>query len=217
MSEKFKVAALDEMEFPASTPGGSWSAIRHHLGVTSFGINAWSAPKGSQVISEHVEDGPRSPRHEELYLVLSGRATFTVDGETIDAPTGTVVFVADPGVKRGAVAAEDDTTVLAVGGRPGEAFTPSNWERSAPALSYFATKEYDKAHQHLTKVQEENPGDPTVLYNLACAESLLGRPDEAIEHLRESIAGDDSFRDLATTDTDFDAIRSDSRFVELLG
>ena len=56
--------------------------------------------------------------HEELYFVLSGRATFTVDGERVDAPAGSLVFVKDPAMRRGAVADEAGTKILAIGGRP---------------------------------------------------------------------------------------------------
>lgn len=107
--------------------------------------------------------------------------------------------------------------MLTVGGRPGEAFTPSAWERSAPALAFFATQEYMKAREALLEAHEEFPDDATVLFNLACAESLLGQADEAIDHLRQSIAIDESFRKFAQTDSDFDPIRDDSRFKELVG
>jgi tetratricopeptide (TPR) repeat protein len=217
VSDKFRVANLSETELPTSNPAIKWAPIRRHFDVHSFGINAWTASEpGTQVISEHDEVGPRALRHEELYFVVTGRATFTVDGETFDAPAGTVVFVRDPAVRRGAVAEEKDTTVLAVGARPGEAFTPSQWERSAPALAYFATQDYEKAHEVLSEVIHEDPNDATVLFNLACAESLLGRTDDALGHLEQSIANDESFRELARTDTDFDPIRDDSRFQKLV-
>jgi tetratricopeptide (TPR) repeat protein len=218
VSEKFQVARLSEIEIPSSNPSIGWAPIRRHLDVGSFGINAWTATEaGKDVIGEHDEVGPRAHRHEELYFVVKGRATFIVDGETIDAPAGTVVFVRDPAAKRRAVADEAGTTVLTVGGRPGEAFTPSAWERSAPALAFFATQEYEKAREALLEAHEEFPDDATVLFNLACAESLLGQADEAVDHLRQSIANDESFRELAQTDSDFDPIRDDSRFKELVG
>ena len=218
MSEKFQVTTLSEIEIPSSDPVIGWAPIRKHLDVGSFGINAWTATEAGQaVISEHDEVGPRAHRHEELYFVVKGRATFTVDGEKIDAPAGTVVFVRDPAAKRKAVADEDGTTVLAVGGRPGEAFTPSAWERSAPALAFFATEEYAKAREALVEAHEEFPDDPTVLYNLACAESQLAQADDAIDHLGQSIAIDESFREFAQTDSDFDLIRDDPRFKELVG
>jgi tetratricopeptide (TPR) repeat protein len=218
VSEKFQVATLSEIEIPSSDPAIRWAPIRRDLDVGSFGINAWTAAEaGTNVISEHDEVGPRAQRHEELYFVVKGRATFTVDGETIDAPAGTVVLVRDPAAKRGAVAEEDGTTVLTVGGRPGEAFTPSSWERSGPALAFFATQEYEKAQEALRKAHEEFPDDPTVLFNLACAESLLGRADDAVDHLGQSIAIDERFREFAQTDSDFDLICDDPRFKELVG
>ena len=217
MSEKFRAASLSELELPAISSAPRWATVRHGLGINAFGVNAWIGDAGQEVITEHDEVGPRSARHEELYVVLSGHATFTVDGEDVDAPAGTFVFVGDPSAKRKAVAVEPETAVLAVGAPAGEAFTPSEWERSAPALGYFATKEYDKAYELLAKAHEEFPEDPGVLFNLACSESLLGRADDAIGHLEQSIAADKAFRELAQKDTDFDPIRDDPRFERLVG
>jgi mannose-6-phosphate isomerase-like protein (cupin superfamily) len=216
MSEKFQVVSLSEMEIPYSNEGVKWAPVRRSLGVGSFGINAYTGDAAMEVISEHDEVGPDARRHEELYLVVKGRATFTVDGEEIDAPAGSFVFVRDPAAKRKAVAEEEQTTILAVGGGPGEVYTPPRWERSAPALGYFATKEYDKAHNVLMQAHEEFPDDATVLYNLACAESMLGRTNDALGHLEQSIANGERFRELAQTDTDFDPIREEPRFQELV-
>jgi mannose-6-phosphate isomerase-like protein (cupin superfamily) len=206
------------MELPALPEHLRWATVRHHLGISAFGVNAWTADEaGKEIIEEHDELGRRAGKHEELYVVVKGAATFTVDGETVEAQAGTFVFVRDPAAKRKAVATEGETTVLVIGGRPGKAFEPSQWERSAPALGFFATKEYDKAVEFLSKAREEAPDDAGVLFNLACAESLLGRTDEAVGHLRDSIANDESFRELAQTDSDFDAIREDARFKALVG
>ena len=216
MSEKYQVESISDLEIPSSVTS-RWAPIRRHLDVGSFGINAWSADSGDEVITEHDEVGPRARRHEELYLVVKGRATFTVDGDTVEAPAGTLVFVRDPAAKRKAVAEESETTILVVGGAPGEVYTPPHWERSAPALGYFATEQYDKAYEALMQAHGEFPDDAAVLFNLACAESLLGRTDDAIGHLEQSIANEERFRELARTDTDFDAVRDDPRFKELLG
>jgi tetratricopeptide (TPR) repeat protein len=217
VSEKFEVASLSEMEIP-TIDALRWATVRSHLGVEAFGVNAWTANEaGQEVINEHDEVSGNDARgHQELYVVLKGRATFTVDGEELDALPGTFVFVRDPAAKRKAVSAEPDTTVLAVGAKPGEAFTSPRWERSAPALGFFATKEYDRAYDILAKAHQEHPDDALVLFNLACAESLLGRRDEAIAHLEQSFA-EDRFRELAKTDTDFDPIRDDPRFKQLVG
>jgi hypothetical protein len=114
---------------PAVPP---WIPLRHRLGVGAFGTNAFRAAKaGELVVEEHDEtrDGPNdAPAQQEMYVVVLGRATFTLDGEPLDAPAGTVVFLPDPAVRRQATAEEDETVVLAVGGAPGVAFTPSEWE-----------------------------------------------------------------------------------------
>ena len=106
--------------------------------------------------------------------------------------------------------------MLAVGARAGEAFTPSQWERSAPAFGYFATEEYDKAFALLSEAHAEYPDDAGVLFNLACAESRLRRNDDAIGHLEQSIAIDAEFRELAQKDSDFDPIRDDTRFKQVV-
>jgi hypothetical protein len=112
---------------------GDWKPLRHRLGIQAFGVNAWSADApGCQVIERHDEAPDGTTRgHEELYVVLTGHATFTVDGATFAAPAGTVVAVRDPALEREAVSTEPGTTILTVGATPGEAFSPSAWETRA--------------------------------------------------------------------------------------
>src|SRR5918996_377569 len=115
---------------PADPGEAPWRAVRLELGIGSFGVNAYVAEAAGDVLtSEHDEVEASGTRHEELFFVGSGRATFTVAGETFDAPAGTLVYVRDPAVVRGAKAVEPGTTLLAVGGEPGRAFEPSPWER----------------------------------------------------------------------------------------
>jgi len=59
---------------------------------------------------------------------MSGHAIFTVDGDELDAPTGTLVFVR-PALIRSARATADGTAILAIGGRAGAAYEGSRWER----------------------------------------------------------------------------------------
>ncbi len=164
------------------------------------------------MISEHDELGSGAGGHEELYIVVSGHARFTVDGKEIDAPAGTLVFVRDPALKRKAVAEEKGTTALVVGGPRGEPFSVSSWERNSEFLRYFETKEYDRAIEVLEERNREEPDSANVLYNLACAEALTGRHENALAHLNRSISIDASFRAFAQTDSDLDAIRADPRF-----
>ena len=90
---------LDEID-PIRVVGGTllWRPVRLTLDIGAFGINAYTAPNaGDDVIEQHTE---KLYRHEEVYVVLSGRATFTLGDETLDAPAGTVVFIRDPTVRR---------------------------------------------------------------------------------------------------------------------
>ena len=216
MSEGYRIASLAELETTDPFGDRRWSQIRSFFEIESFGVNSWVADaNGTEVINEHDEDSG----HEELYVVLTGRATFTVDGETIDGPPGTVVFVRDPTAKRKAVVEEPNTRILAVGAKRGEAFVPMQWERLAPFFEHYGNKEYDKAIEALQELLAENPDDGAALYNLACVESMLGRKADAIGHLRRSLEGDERerFRELAKTDTDFDPIRDEPEFQQLVG
>jgi uncharacterized cupin superfamily protein len=96
-----------------------WAPIRHHFGISAFGVNAWRGAPGDEVIKRHNES---DHGHEELYLVLSGRAIFTVGDEEIDAPAGMCVCITDPSAERIAVAQEPDTVVLSIGNKPGAAY-----------------------------------------------------------------------------------------------
>ena len=138
--------------------------------------------------------------------------TFTVDGEPVDAPAGSLLFVKDPATRRGAVAEEAATEILVIGGRPGAAFSVSSWERSAEALRYWTTGDWDGAIEILNGQLAEDPTNANVLYNLACAESRSGRNGAAIDHLTRAVELVPRFAELAQTDSDFDAIRGDGRF-----
>jgi hypothetical protein len=116
-------------DMPADLQG--WLPLRHRLGIGAFGVGAWVGREaGDEIIEEHDENNENpADNHEELYLVVDGHATFTVDGQELDAPRGTLVFVKDPSILRHAVAREPGTTLLAIGATPGVAFTPSPWEQ----------------------------------------------------------------------------------------
>jgi tetratricopeptide (TPR) repeat protein len=193
--------------------GVVWHPIRRRLGVRAFGINAYTAEgAGSQIIEEHDELGSGAGGHEELYLVLRGRATFTVDGETQDAPAGTIVFLSDPALTRGAIAADEDTLVLAVGGEPDRAFEVSPWECYFAAIPLLEAERWGEAVATIEEGLRANPGNPSILYNLACAESRAGHAADAIAHLKAAIDTDPKYAERARSDRDFDAIRADPGF-----
>jgi tetratricopeptide (TPR) repeat protein len=210
VSERFSVVALDDL-VPHETEGQArWHAIRRRLDVQAFGMNAWTATEdGQQVIGEHDEaDGEQ---HEEVYVVVSGHASFTLDGEAFDAPAGTIVHVPDPAVRRGATGTRG-TTILAVGAKPGTVFRPAPWERTAEALRFWPTEEWDNAIGLLEEHLAETPDSGITYYNLACALARAGRSEEALDRLREATAREERFLELAQTDDDLASIRDDPAF-----
>lgn len=213
---RYEVAHFDDFSMGWHRNQTRWAPVRSQFDIEAFGINAYRAEKADEdVISEHDEAGERGAQHQELYLVADGHATFILDGAEIDAPQGTFVFVRDPAVRRKAVAREPGTLVVAIGGKAGEVFKPSQWERSAPGFRYWPTQEWDKAIEELLKAHEKYPDDGTVLYNLACAEARKGDSEAAVEHLRRAVELDPDMRKLAEDDEDFDSIRERSEFKEI--
>jgi tetratricopeptide (TPR) repeat protein len=208
----YAVAHLDEID-EMDDGRCPWRPVRHHFGITAFGVNAWTGrDAGDRIINEHDE----SDENEELYVVLQGRAVFELAGERVDAPAGTLVF-ARPGVKRTAFAEEPETTIIALGGTPGEAYEPHGWELWAPVSPLYEAGKYAEAADRLREVVEANPEYPDLFYNLACCESLAGRTTDAIDHLRRAIDMSERSRKLAKDDSDFDPIRDEPAFEELIG
>jgi len=190
--------------------------IRRDLDINSFGVNAfYQAQSGATVVGEHEETGPGASGHEELYVVVEGAATFTVDGDEIEAPRGKAIFVR-PGTKRSALATEDGTIVLVVGGTPGEAWSKSPGESMAGFFGKYREKEYEEALAILRNALEEQPGNALILYNIACMEACLGHPDAVWEPLREALAAWPRFKEQAADDEDFAELRDDPRFQELV-
>jgi len=212
---EFKVARVEEIE-KLDDGRVPWRPVRHHFGISAFGVNAWTGESaGDRIINEHDESAAEDG-HEELYLVTSGRARFELDGETVDAPAGTMVF-AQPGVKRTAFAEEAGTTVVVVGSAPGRAYEVVGWEIWAPVRHIYDAGDYAAAADAAKELIEENPDYPLPFYNLACCESLAGRKEDAIEHLRHAVSQSDRLREFAQGDTDLDPIRDEPAFKELVG
>jgi tetratricopeptide (TPR) repeat protein len=213
-----KTVRIDEIE-PIRIVGGKlqWRPVRRTLGVQAFGINAYTGDAGDEVVETHDETGSGAGHHEELYVVVSGHATFTVDEQMVDAPAGTLVFLDDPKEKRGAVAVEDATTVLAIGGARGLAFEVSPWEYFFAATPAWERGDWDEAERLHREGLAHHPDNPSLLYNLACIKALRGESDEALELLRRSLEAEPKYRKYAETDEDLEPLRSDPRFSEVLG
>jgi hypothetical protein len=214
----FAAAHLSEIALIRSGGGFGILPVRLRFGISSFGVNAYTAAaSGARVIEEHDELGSGAGRHEELYFVASGHAVFSLDGQEIDAPAGTFVFVSDPEVQRGALAREGGTTVLVIGGVAGRPFRASPWEAWLEAMLHLEAGEPGKGVEAFERALTAYPGNPNVLYNLACFESLAGRGEQALSHLAEAVAADPRTREWAQADSDFDPIRADPRFPAAAG
>lgn len=211
----YEVTGLDELDrIPVGDKGLEWRPIRRRFGLEAFGINAYSSSRpGGEVVEEHTEE---QLGHQEVYVVVRGHATFHLDGEDVDAPAGTLVVLRDPTVKRAATAVEADTLVLAVGGKPGEAFRPSAWESYFSAAPLAKEGRFDEAIALMQRDAEEHPDHPALLYNLACYEALADRRDDALAHLARAVELNPRFREFAEQDADFAVLRDDPRFSEAL-
>ena len=210
----YAVARLEEIE--EVTDGREpFRPVRHHFGITSFGVTAWTArDPGDRIINEHDESEADS--NEELYLVMRGRATFELDGDRVAASAGTFVF-APPGVKRTAFAEEPGKTVIALGGTPGKAYEPDGWELWAPLNPLYEAGEYAEVADRGRAVIEAHPEYPVPMYNLACCEALAGHADQAIEDLRVAIDRYPDHRRYARDDPDFESLRGRPEFRQLVG
>lgn len=213
MSDGWQSIHLDELDSIPVIESLVWHPVRRRLGIAAFGINAYTSQKvGGHVVEDHDELGGGAGGHEELYVVVRGRATFTVGGESRDAPAGTLVFVSDPALRRSAVAEEEGTLVLAVGGERGRAYEVSPWESYFAAIPSLKAERWDEAITLIEQGLRDRPGHPALLYNLACAESRGGRPVEALTHLQEAVRGEAKYLAAARTDPDFDPIRREPGF-----
>lgn len=203
-----KVLKLDEVEGVPVFGTLVWKPVRRTLGVTAFGINAYTAANaGDEVVEDHDET---TLGHEEIYAVVSGHATFTVDGEEVDAPAGTLVFLDDPRQRRAARAVEAGTTVLAIGGRP-SAHEISAWEYIFPSLPARNAGDWDTARAILEDAILEKD-HPAIHYHLGCVEARAGNKERAIEEVLYAVENRPTLLAPAQTDEDLASIRHDPRF-----
>jgi tetratricopeptide (TPR) repeat protein len=220
VENNYAFAKVDELEAAPriAAPGTADDGrkrfdVRRTLDITGFGVSAFSAPSGVVVINEHDETLLGEAGQQELYIVVNGAATFEIDGESMEAPTGALVHV-QPAAKRKATATEDGTMILVVGGTPGKAYEPAPQE-AADAFAAYNAGDYEEAIAKQLVVVEKQPENPIAHFNAGCFAARAGRADEAIEHLRRSVEINDRTKELMATDEDLDSIREDPRFAEL--
>jgi hypothetical protein len=203
-----KVLKLDEVEGVPVFGTLVWKPVRKTLGVTAFGINAYTAANaGDEVVEDHTEE---PSGHEELYAVVAGHATFTVDGEDVDAPAGTLVFLDDPMQQRRATAREAGTTVLAIGGKPG-AHEVSAWEYIFPSLPARNAEDWEAARTILEDALAQ-ADLPAIHYHLACVEARAGNRDRALDELNIAVERRPRLLGPMRDEEDFASVRDDPRF-----
>ena len=208
----YRVATIDELQDIAYRQDTHMRPVRHHLGISAYGTNGRTAAnEGDRLMPEHEED----EGNEELYVVLRGRARFEIDGESVDASQGTLVFVRPEG-NRTAFAEEAGTTVLAIGSKVGRPYEAGGWEVWAEFHPAYEAGEYDAVIERARGTLEASEY-AAPLYNLACCEAQAGRGEDAIGHLRVAFERRPSLRDLAKEDTDLDPLRDEPAFRELVG
>src|ERR1043166_136237 len=172
VENRFVFAQLDELEpAPRIAPGATDDGrqrfdVRRRLGITAFGVSAFSAPSGVDVIREHDETLLGEAGQEETFLVMGGAATFEIDGEVFEAPTGAMVQV-QPTARRKATATEEDTTILVVGGTAGAAYEPPP-EEAAEAFAAYGAGDYELAMEKQLVVLEKQPDNAVAQFNAGC-------------------------------------------------
>jgi Tetratricopeptide repeat len=174
-------------EIPVEDGTLRWKPVRRTLGIRAFGTNAYVADAGELVVEEHDEvSSSGSGGHEELYLVARGHARFTIDGEEVDAPAGTLVFLPEPEAIRVATALQDGTIVMAFGGQAGLPYAVSPWEHYFAAHGPASRGDHAGAAETVRAALPEHDGNPRVHFELAHHLANAGDRDEALAHLRRA-------------------------------
>ena len=120
----WKAAKIQDIPPLRDTFMKGWHSVRHHMDIRAFGVNAVTVCAGEELVKPHDE---AQSMQQELFVILSGEAEFELDGQKLNADTGTAVAV-DPNVERSAMALKSPTSVLIIGAKPGEIYIPPSWD-----------------------------------------------------------------------------------------
>ena len=209
----YAVAHLDEIEEFADA-GCHYRPIRHHLGITAFGVTAWTAhAAGDLVINEHDEGDPTAD--QELFLVLRGHAVFELDGDAGRRAGRNSRFRPSPHEANGLRQGGRDDHHRA-GRHAGKGVRGPRLGALGSARPPLSAGEYAEVADRLRAVVAATPQYPMLFFNLACCESLSGRTSDALDHLRHAIEMSEEFRESAKDDSDLDPIRDEPAFTELV-
>ena len=212
----YRVARLDAIE-ELDDGREPYRPVRHHFGITSFGITAWTGREaGDRILNEHDEadaTGPQRgalPRPERPRRLRARRRAGRRAGRHVRLRRAR--RQAD-GVRGGG--RDDDRRDRR---RPGKAYEPVGWELWAPIRPRYEAGEHEAAGRAPVAARRgqsrSTRSSPTT--SRVSRASPAAR-DEAIEHLRQAIEGSELFRDYAKGDSDLDPIREEPAFRELVG
>jgi len=143
----YTVKRLEDFE---AVFGGGFRRVRAGLGVTSFGLAVMEFPPHFEHYPVHNQE---HDSQEEVYTLLSGRATLEVAGETIDLEPGVWVRVG-PAENRRLLTTDEPARIVAIGGVPGAVYdAPDFTEEGAPdpiGTKYDEMGEKEFSHKPLS-------------------------------------------------------------------
>src|SRR4051812_34628809 len=215
MSDGYQILDLTTVEsFPYhQRDGQKLLPIQRLLDYRVAGINGWIGDPGEGLVPEHAEDSD----NEELYVVVKGHAAFTIDGEDVDAPAGTLLHLS-PGELRVAVSKEPGTIVVAIGATIGKPYEPQGWTSFVVADHYRREGRLDEGRAAIREMMDLHPGAWGAPYNAACFEALAGNTDEAFALLQQATQIDtQAVRGFAPNDADLDSLHDDPRWKKVTG
>jgi mannose-6-phosphate isomerase-like protein (cupin superfamily) len=179
----YRVLALDDVEAVPGPASLAWRPLRAELGLNAFGVSSFVASEaGEDVIEPHTEMDGRG--HQELYVVMRGAARFTLDGESFEAPAGTLISVPDPRVHRHGVATEPVTEVLAFGGDA--VFQPAG-DEWIWRVRHLLPDQVEPARALADAGLAEQPDSPGLWYVQALVAAAEQKPERAREWLNKAV------------------------------
>lgn len=117
---------MSELKLQKSTTGYSVATVDNLSGFTGkafvkelMGTSSMEVSFGTLEAGQAVPFFHRHQQNEEVYIILGGEGTFTLDGEQVEVRSGSIVRIA-PGVSRcTAASATQPITYLCIQGKEG--------------------------------------------------------------------------------------------------
>ena len=184
---------------------------------SAFGAQARFPAERVRVTGNHTEyvrlsDGDGEERQFRFCPVCGGTVFYTTANapDLIAVPLGAF---ADPAFPPPTVSVYESRRHPWVG-LPDTIERDDVWEALRPL---YEAGRYEEAADRGRALVEAHPAYSHLANNVACCESLAGRTSDAIEHLRLAVEHSEELRRQAAEDSDFDAIRGEPAFRELVG